>query len=551
MRALATKALMTIALLASVRGPGAHAEVFYVSPAGDDTNDGRAAQHPWKTVAKVNAAKFAPGDQVLFARGGEWRESLNASSSGAPDKPIVFAAYGKGAKPRFWGSDILKNADFKPVKDSTYSYPSTQRVASVLVDHQFLLLASDANGVHAKSGTWYCDGTMLYVNAGDKDPRNDGRTYTACVRVDCVHSNGKNQLIFRDLVADESADARDGYGFRVMGSSDVRLEDCEAYRAGRHHFGTINSTRFVGKGLHCAHAMPNISGGATFYVSFSDQSRSGDTHQWLDCSAEHFENSGRRNYQVFYDHGEGLGPILIRNLTSRGGTFSVGTSAKAPVTIEGGVLEDAPLEIFGSNVHVNGLTIRGNGAIDHYGSDGLFENLRLINLKAKNGGHTGYNSAIVLRDGARKNTLRFCTVVFGPEAPASAVGLALLGRGSATRWYGNIVQGKGPAVKSWAGDFDASDLVQADYNFYPSGAIFMGRGKAVTLKDWQARGFDPHSLTGDPLFVNAAGGDYALKPDSPAAGTARVEEKSRPGTDAAGNPRRGPVCAIGALEPRR
>ena len=75
--------------------------------------------------------------------------------------------------------------------------------------------------------------------------------------------------------------------------------------------------------------MPNIPGGAAFYVSFSDASRSGDTHQWLDCSADHFENPGQRNYQVFYDHGEGLGPILIRNLKSRGGQFSVGTSGRA------------------------------------------------------------------------------------------------------------------------------------------------------------------------------------------------------------------------------
>jgi len=54
----------------------------------------------------------------------------------------------------------------------------------------------------------------------------------------------KNNLIFRNFQLDESADAANGYGVRVMGSANVTVEDCDAYRAGRHHFGTINSTGF-------------------------------------------------------------------------------------------------------------------------------------------------------------------------------------------------------------------------------------------------------------------------------------------------------------------
>ena len=168
------------------------------------------------------------------------------------------------------------------------------------------------------------------------------------------------------------------------------------------------ATNFVGKGLHCAWAMPNCPGGATFYVSFSDASRKGDTHQWLDCSAEHFDNPGQRNYQVFYDHGEGLGILLIRNLVSKGGQFSVGSSSTAPVTIQGGRLEDNSLEIFGSHARVDGLRISGNGAVDHWGSDSVFENL-VVDVDPKNGGPTGYGAAFLLRDKAANNTIRFCT----------------------------------------------------------------------------------------------------------------------------------------------
>lgn len=543
-----TSSVFGIAMLflCGLAGAAPAGTIFYVSPTGNDSNDGRAPEKAWQTAAKVNATRFAAGDQVLFARGGQWRESLLASSSGTAENPIVYAAFGEGRKPKFWGSDLLKNADFTLFQGTTYKCRIARRVASVLVDQQFLL-AGDKAAVLTKPNTWFWEGGTLYLNPGGKDPRSDHRLYSACVRVDCVHSNGKNHLVFRDLVGDESADARDGYAFRVMGSDNVRLENCEAYRAGRHHFGTINSSKFTGVGLHCAHAMPNIPGGATFYVSFSDASRSGDSHQWIDCSAEHFENPNQGSYQVFYDHGEGLGPILIQNMKSRGGKFSVGTSAKAPVTIKGGVIEDASLEIFGTNARVDGLTIRGNGAIDHWGSDCLFQNVLLANIKPKNGGPTGYGSAIVLRDGAKRNTIRFCTIAIDPAAPVSTTCLALLGKGSATRCYGNILQSKSAVMKSWAGTLAASDLAQTDYNLYNAGAVFTSSdNKEVSWDAWQALGFDAHSLRGDPLFADTAAGNFVLKAGSPACRAAKVESALKPETDLAGKRRPAAACDIGA-----
>ena len=108
------------------------ADIYHVSPQGNDANDGKTPATAWKTVAKVNASAFAPGDQILFARGGEWRESLKAPSSGAPGKPIVFAAYGTGAKPKFWGSDAVTVGADGTAKVAT-------PVAALLADHEFLL----------------------------------------------------------------------------------------------------------------------------------------------------------------------------------------------------------------------------------------------------------------------------------------------------------------------------------------------------------------------------------------------------------------------------
>lgn len=436
-------------------------DVFHVSPAGNDAKDGRSPATAWKTVSKVNATSFQPGDRILFQRGGEWRESLAASSSGAPGTPIVYEAYGTGAKPKFWGSDVV-GPDRKLAKAP----------GALLVDHVFLLPTAWA----------WKDGLLTL-------PATRG-VVTACLRVDLVNSNGKNHLVFRDLVADESADAKDGYGFRVMGSDGVTLENCEAYRAGRHHFGVINSTNFVGKGLHCAWAMPNCPGGATFYVSFSDPGRKGDTHQWLDCSAEHFENPGQRNYQVFYDHGEGLGPILIRNLRSKGGKFSVAGSKEAPVTIEGGLVEDNSLEIFGSHLRVDGLVIKGDGAVDHFGSDSVFENL-VVDVDPKNGGPTGYGAAFLLRDKASNNVIRHCTLTRMLKAAGAAPGTSVV-------------------------------------------ASVVPKAEGVALGEFC-------------LADGMLGLDLVPKPGSPAIGKV---PPPHPAKDAAGRPRPKGPCAIGAYEPR-
>ncbi len=50
------------------------------------------------SLDEVNARVFAPGTRVLFKRGGTWRGQLQPRS-GVPGHPVVYGAYGEGAKP--------------------------------------------------------------------------------------------------------------------------------------------------------------------------------------------------------------------------------------------------------------------------------------------------------------------------------------------------------------------------------------------------------------------------------------------------------------------
>jgi hypothetical protein len=70
---------------------------------GDDAAAGTAESAAWRTLEKVNAAELIPGDRVLFRRGGLWRGQL-VPQSGSNGAPIVYGAYGSGAKPILQGS---------------------------------------------------------------------------------------------------------------------------------------------------------------------------------------------------------------------------------------------------------------------------------------------------------------------------------------------------------------------------------------------------------------------------------------------------------------
>ena len=67
---------LAFGVVALACGPVLHAATYYVdSIGGDDAKGGTGESTAWKTVAKVNAQKFLPGDSVLFKRGGLWRDA--------------------------------------------------------------------------------------------------------------------------------------------------------------------------------------------------------------------------------------------------------------------------------------------------------------------------------------------------------------------------------------------------------------------------------------------------------------------------------------------
>ncbi|MES2276171.1 MAG: hypothetical protein V4592_09120 [Bacteroidota bacterium] len=81
---------------------------YYVdADKGNDANNGTSIKSAWKTLDKVNAQIFVPGNRILFKAGGMWTGQLAPKGSGAAGAPIIVSQYGKGNKPLINGGGMV------------------------------------------------------------------------------------------------------------------------------------------------------------------------------------------------------------------------------------------------------------------------------------------------------------------------------------------------------------------------------------------------------------------------------------------------------------
>ena len=111
--------------LATAFGSAASAADYYVSPSGNDANNGTSVSSAWRTIAKANAVLRA-GD-TLYMRGGEYVDDpIVPSASGRSGSPIVYTAY-QNERPVLTSNRVLGLADAILLRN--ISYVVVQRVA--------------------------------------------------------------------------------------------------------------------------------------------------------------------------------------------------------------------------------------------------------------------------------------------------------------------------------------------------------------------------------------------------------------------------------------
>lgn len=93
---------------------------YYVDPNGNDNNPGTSTTTAWKTLEKVNATTFSPGDRILFKSGGVWTGTLQPKGSGAPGALIVIDKYDGDARPIINGGGPSNDFSTVLLKDQSY-----------------------------------------------------------------------------------------------------------------------------------------------------------------------------------------------------------------------------------------------------------------------------------------------------------------------------------------------------------------------------------------------------------------------------------------------
>ncbi|RAJ78997.1 parallel beta helix pectate lyase-like protein [Chitinophaga dinghuensis] len=125
---------------------------YYIDNNGSDTSDGKSPATAWKTLSKVNAVTFQPGDSILFKRGGSWTGTLIIKSSGTSDARITFGAYGSGDKPQIIGNNatlsavLIQDAKYLTFENFDVSHPRAVRPPDISLCGIYVALAT--NGVY-------------------------------------------------------------------------------------------------------------------------------------------------------------------------------------------------------------------------------------------------------------------------------------------------------------------------------------------------------------------------------------------------------------------
>ncbi|MGC1482183.1 MAG: right-handed parallel beta-helix repeat-containing protein [Candidatus Acidiferrum sp.] len=152
---------------------------YYVdSRAGNDANVGTSTAEAWKTLDKVNATTFRPGDRILLKSSSVWRGQLWPKGSGTEGHPIVVDMYGGGVKPVINGDGLvedavlLKNQEFWEISNLEITNAGAERAVRRGV-HADLEDYGEAHHIYFRSLT------IHDVNGVDSVKPNGGIDYTS------------------------------------------------------------------------------------------------------------------------------------------------------------------------------------------------------------------------------------------------------------------------------------------------------------------------------------------------------------------------------------
>lgn len=233
---------------------------YYISPNGDDTNDGTTPETAWKTPEALFIYQdlLQPGDAVLFERGGVYR---TASRIIARDG-VTYGAYGKGNKPAIYGSAANYAEDGYWEPSGTQNIWKTTAVAFeaglMVFNHGEQTGTPKYYGVHelTQNGDFHygMDDCTLYLYMDKGNPSDIYDDIEIGTRESIfVVPQGLTDVTFDNLTVKYTG----LYGlYASTGTKNIRITNCEVGWAGgvRYAQGRVG----LGNGVSYGHDIENI-----------------------------------------------------------------------------------------------------------------------------------------------------------------------------------------------------------------------------------------------------------------------------------------------------
>ena len=258
--------LLALAFLAPGLGRAAAAVYYVDSQSGDDARSGTAPAQAWKSLEKVNAQVFQPGDQILFKAGTHYSGQLKPQGSGelADNKALVIklGKFGKGPKPRLDGEGrfldtlLLRNVEYWEVEELEITNLGTNRQPArtgvrIVSDgfgtmrhiHLANLFVHDVNGELRKN---FEGCGIFFENRGGNSSRFDDLLIENChvLRTDrngICQKNGARAHSLQVVIRGNLLEDIGGDGIKLWGSNGGLIEHnilrggrtrCDDYAAG-------------------------------------------------------------------------------------------------------------------------------------------------------------------------------------------------------------------------------------------------------------------------------------------------------------------------------
>ncbi len=479
---------------------------YYVNAIqGSDVSAGTSPASAWRSIGRVNAAAFSPGDFIKFNRGDVWYESLLIARGGTPDRWITYTSYGSGPNPLINGSALLTAWRSRGGNVWAAYHGTTLHEYQIFFDNQRRDRAPAIAALNARE-CWIQSGDSIYVYS----PVNPASAWTH------------------------------------PGVEAGRLYYCIAQAAyiGYVYIDSIDCTKANNYGINATNYGP---GGGNITVRYLTTSLCGDgilahTPNFTAIGV-HFHGNGYRNVA---DHGIYLSGSECDNFLIKDCIADSNAGGGIHAYLCGGGT------IQGNLCYGNGNATLGYGAPDGWG-------IIIYDIAPNKTVRCSYNVAF-------ENVMEGITVQYCKAGDSVFVDNNTVSSSGMPNYQGGIHVGSNDAnsriyvrnnlsFRNIQCAFSSSGIQSCnvvDHNcwYQPSGYVVNVAGTNYTNADWaayqRASGFDANSVHADPLVAGPY--DFALQAGSPCIdrGIALGFTVDKVGTSVP----QGPAPDIGAFEYR-